>query len=156
MNRQNACTRITSERLHQIRSFIFCCVCYQVPGYVNIYIETMYWGAFTQFARAMTIVFTCVCYQLMFLDLLHSNFYETSMVNCAQHIEKKPVNVYIYQRTMFIGIADAVFRLWYFASNSIVICHHNFNVFYMSPYNFKDNMAEDILHRVRSITTTYD
>jgi hypothetical protein len=31
----------------------------------------------------------------MFLDRLNSNFYETSMVNCAQHMEK-PVNVYIY------------------------------------------------------------
>jgi hypothetical protein len=29
------------------------------------------------------------------------------MVKCAQHIEK-PVNVYIYLRMMFIGIADAV------------------------------------------------
>ena len=75
------------------------------------------------------------------------------MVNCAQHIEK-PVNVYNY-----IGITDAVIsstshkiRLLF----AIIIS----TCFPSSPNNlwnkYKDNVTEDILHRVRSITATYD
>ena len=150
-NESATCTYAHNQRTtasNQIIPFSFFFLFYQVPGYVNIYSTNALGRIYTVHPRNDE----CFYLRLFLVNVPGPTSFQL-LRNCAQHIEK-PVNVYIYQRIMFIGIANAAISSTSHRIRLLFVIIISTG-FISSPYNLW-NKYKEILHRVRSIPATYD